>query len=187
MSQTYQHNPRPFGGPISFTIKGDRLTVDSGRKVREVQLGAVETVRMTYEPGRMGRKAYRTKVVMKDGKAFSFSSISWKSLVEAEQLTEGYRGFTHELFGAVRRANPEARFIAGKPWWLWLATTILGIACLFGMAFLIWHAIQRGFTDVALLGGLFAAIGVWQIEPMVRLNKPRTFQPEAPPPELLPA
>ena len=33
--------PPPVGGPISFTLKGDRLTVDSGRKVHEVQLGAV--------------------------------------------------------------------------------------------------------------------------------------------------
>jgi hypothetical protein len=54
------------------------------------------------------------------------------------------------------------------------------------MAILIWRAFQLGSTSVALLGGLFAVVGVWQIEPMVRLNKPRTFRPEAPPPELLP-
>ena len=35
--------PQPFGGPITFTLEGDKLTVDSGRKVHEVQLGAVET------------------------------------------------------------------------------------------------------------------------------------------------
>jgi hypothetical protein len=44
-----------------------------------------------------------------------------------------------------------------------------------------------GSTSVALLGALFALVGVWQIEPMVRLNKPRPFRPEAPPPELLPS
>ena len=187
MTQTYQHSPRPVGGPISFTLKGERLTVDSGRKVHEVQLGAIESVRLTYEPGRLGRKAYRTKVVMKDGKAFSFTSLSWRSLIEAEQLTQEYRAFVQALFEAVRRANPNARFIAGKPLWLWLSGTILGVACLLGMAFLIWQAVQRGFTDVALLGGLFAAIGAWQIVPMVRLNKPRAFRPEAPPSNLLPA
>jgi hypothetical protein len=186
MTQTYQHNPRPVGGPISFVLKGDKLTVDSGRKVHEVQLGAVETVRMTYEAGRLGQKAFRTKVVMKDGKAFSFSSVSWKSLIEAEQLTRDYRAFTQSLFEAIRRANPNARFVAGKPWWLWLSTTLIGIASLMAMAILIWRAFQLGSTSVALLGGLFAVVGVWQIEPMVRLNKPRTFRPEAPPPELLP-
>ena len=29
-------------------------------------------------------------------------------------------------------------------------------------------------------------VGIWQIEPMVRLNKPRRFDPNAPPPELMP-
>jgi hypothetical protein len=102
---------------------------------------------MTFEPGRLGRKAYRTKVVMKDGKAFSFTSLSWRSLIEAEQLTQEYRAFTQALFEAVQRANPNARFIAGKPWWLWLSTTILGVACLLGMAFLIWQAVQRSAAE----------------------------------------
>ncbi len=187
MTQTYQHSPRPVGGPISFTLKGDNLTVDSGRKIHEVQLGAVESVRMTYEAGRLGQRAFRTKVMMKDGKAFSFSSVDWKSLIQADQLTGQYRTFAHDLFKAIHRANPDARFIAGKPWWLWLSTTLIGAASLLAMAILIWRAFQLGSTSVALLGGLFAVVGVWQIEPMVRLNKPRLFRPEAPPPELLPA
>jgi hypothetical protein len=186
MTQTYQHNPRPFGGPISFTIEGDRLTVDSGRKVQEVRLGAVETVRMTFEPGRLGQKAFRTKVTLQDGKAFSFSSVSWKSLIEAEQRAAEYRAFTHDLFAAIARANPQARFVAGKPWWLWFSTTVVAVASLLAMTVLIWHALRVGSTSVALLGGLFALVGIWQIEPMVRLNKPRDFRPEAPPAGLLP-
>jgi hypothetical protein len=187
MTQTYQHNPRPVGGPISFTLDGDRLTVDSGRKVHDVRLGAVESVRMVYEPGRLGQKAFRTKVRMKDGKTFSFSSVSWKSMIEAEQLAGSYRAFTQALFQAIARANPDVRFLAGKPYWLWLSTTVLAVASLLAMAVLIWRAFQMGSARVALLGAFFALVGVWQIEPMVRLNKPRPFRPEAPPPELLPA
>lgn len=186
MTQTYHHNPRPFSGPVSFTLEGDRLTVDSGRKVHEVRLGAVESVRMTYETGRLGQKSFRTKVTMKDGKAFSFSSVSWKSLIEAEQRANEYRAFTGALFEAIAKANPEARFVAGKPWWLWVSTTLVAFASLIAMAFLIWHAVRMGATSVALLGGFFALVGVWQIEPMVRLNKPRPFRPEAPPAGLLP-
>jgi hypothetical protein len=123
---------------------------------------------------------------MKDGKTFSFSSVSWKSMIVAEELTGSYRSFTHALFTAIAEANPDVRFQAGKPFWLWLSTTLLAVASLLAMAFLIWRAFQMGSTSVALLGGLFALVGVWQIEPMVRLNKPRSFRPEAPPPELLP-
>jgi len=187
MTQTYQHNPRPVGGPISFTLNGDRLTVDSGRKVHDVQLGAVESVRMVYEPGRLGRKAFLTKVRMRDGKTFSFSSVSWRSMIEAEQLTGPYRAFTQALFEAIARANPDVRFLAGKPYWLWLSTAVLAVASLLAMAALIWRALQMGSTSVALLGAFFALVGVWQIEPMVRLNRPRSFRPEAPPSELLPS
>ncbi len=186
MAQTYTHNPRPIGGPITFTLKGDRLIVDSGRKVHEVQLGAVDSVRMTYEPGRIGQKAFRTKVIMRDGKSFTFSSLNWKSLVEAQEMTSEYRAFAQTLCEAILQANPQVRFIAGKPWWLWASTTIIAMLSLAAMAVLIWRAFQMGSTAVALLGVLFAVVGIWQIEPMIRLNKPRAFRPGDMPMELMP-
>ncbi len=183
---SYTHSPKPFGGPISFTLKGDKLTVDSGRKVHEVQLGAVDTVRMTFEPGRLAQKSFRTKVIMKDGKSFSFNSLDWKSLVEAQEMTREYRTFVQTLCEATIRANPEARFVAGKPMGLWLPTSALAVASLLAMAYLVWQAFQMGATSVALLGVLLAVVGFWQIEPMIRLNKPRPFRTEALPEELLP-
>jgi hypothetical protein len=186
MTQTYQHSPRPVGGPISFALKDDHLVVDSGRKVQEVRLGAVETVRMTYEPGRFAQKAYRTKVTLKDGKTFSLSSLDWRSLIEARELTQEYRTFACALLEAIAQANPQARFIAGKPWWSWISITAIAAACMLSMAVLIWRAVLEGATNVALMGALFALVGIWQIEPLVRLNKPRSFMPQEPPVELLP-
>jgi hypothetical protein len=186
MAQNYTHNPRPVGGPVSFALNGDRLTVDTGRKVQEVRLGAVESVRLTYEPGRVGQKAFRTKVVLKDGKSFSFTSLNWRSLIEAQELTGEYRAFTQALCGAIAAANPGARFIAGKPKWLWLATVIVAAASLLGMAYLIWQALLMGSKGVALIGALLALVGIWQIEPMVRLNKPRSFRPDEVPRDLMP-
>ncbi|WP_210484680.1 hypothetical protein [Microvirga antarctica] len=186
MSNTYEHSPRPVGGPIAFVIDGDKLIVDSGRKVSEVRLGAVDQVRITFDPGRFAQKAFRTKVLMKDGKTFTLSSLNWRGLVEAREQGPEYRAFTRTLFAAVARANPDARFLAGKPWPVWLMTSALGIASLLAMAILIWRAFQTGATNIALVGALFAVVGIWQIEPMVRLNKPRTFDPADPPKELMP-
>jgi hypothetical protein len=186
MTQTYTHCPRPVGGPISFILKGDRLIVDSGRKVHEVRLGAVETVRMTYEPGRIGQRTFRTKVTMKDGKTFTFGSLNWRSLVAAQEMTAEYRAFAHSLCEAIAKANPEVRFLAGKPWWLWAPTTVIAVLSLLLMAYLIWQALRMGSMGVALIGALLAVVGVWQVEPMVRLNKTRTFRSGAVPEDLLP-
>jgi hypothetical protein len=186
MVLTYSHAPRPVGGPVTFALDGDRLRVDSGRKVQDVRLGAVEQVRMTYEPRSFSQKAFQTQVRMKDGKSFRFSSLHWKSLVEAERLDGPYRAFTLALLEAIVASNPEARFLAGRPRWIWGATALLGGAALAGIALFVLRAVAGGHTGAALIGTAFLGLGVWQLEAMIRLNKPRRFAPDAPPAELLP-
>jgi hypothetical protein len=186
MTTSYSHAPRPVGGPVTFTLEGDRLIVDSGRKVQEVELGAVEQVRMTYEPRSFAQKAFQVRVRMRDGKTFAFSSINWKSLIEAERLDKDYRAFARTLFDAIARANPHARFLAGRPRWAWFAIAVLAAASLLAMAIFTWRALEAGATTAAAMGVFFALVGIWQLEPMVRLNKPRTFTPDEPPPDLMP-
>jgi hypothetical protein len=186
MTTSYSHAPRPVGGPVTFTLEGDRLVVDNGRKVQEVRLGAVEVVRMTYEPRSFAQKAFQTRIRMKDGKTFSFSSINWRSLIEAERLDKDYRAFARTLFDAVARANPDARFVAGRSWWVWVGTAILAAASLLAMAVFTWRALQAGAMPAAGMGVFFALVGIWQLEPLVRLNKPRSFTPDEPPPDLMP-
>jgi hypothetical protein len=186
MTTLYTHAPRPVGGPITFTLEGDRLTIASARKVHEVHLGAVELVRMTYEPRSFARKAFQTRIRTRDGKTFAFSSLSWRSLIEAESLDRDYRAFTRTLFDAIRRANPKARFVGGRPKILWLATAILAAGSFMAMVLFIWRALQGGATAAAIMGGLFLAAGIWQLEPMIRLNRPQEFSPDAPPRDLLP-
>ena len=154
MTITYEQNPRPVGGQIAFSLDGDRLTVTAGRKAGEVRLGAVDHVRISFEPGRFAQRAYRTKVVMKGGKSFMFSSLTWRSIVEAKEQGPQYRAFTRALFDAVAHANPDARFEAGKSWPVWAITSAVGLASLVAMAILIWRALQVGATEVAVLGAL---------------------------------
>jgi hypothetical protein len=186
MPHVYTHSPRPTAGPITFTLEGSKLTVDSGRKVQEVNLAAVELVRMTYEPRSFAQKAFQTRVRLTDGKVFSFSSLSWRSLIEAERLDRDYRAFTRALFEAIRRASPTARFVGGRPRILWVITAILAAGSLLAMALFIWRAFEAGYTGAMLMGAFFLAVGIWQLEPMLRLNRPQDFSPEDPPRELLP-
>lgn len=183
---TYAQNARPVGFPVTYTIKGNRLIVDQTRKISEVQLSAVEQVRLTYEPRSFARRAYRTTIRVTNGKTVSYTSISWKSMIEARAQDEEYRGFTRDLMAAVAKANPRARFIAGKPFPIWVLLTVLAFTTLVVLALFTWRAFSNGATSAALFGLAIAALGLWQLEPMVRLNKPQDFTPENPPRELLP-
>ena len=186
MTTAFSHSPRPVGGPASFEIKGDRLIVDSRGKVREVRLDAVAEVRLTCEARSLGHHASQTRIKLKDGKTFSFSSLDWKSMVRAERVDRDYRAFARTLFDAVARANPQARFVAGRPRIIWLATAALGVVSLAAMGVFIWRTLQYGATGAAIMGVALVLAGIWQIEPIVRLNRPRRFTPDEPPSDLMP-
>lgn len=186
MSHRYSHAPRPTSGPISFKLEGQALTVDSGRKVDVVQLGAVEQVRLTYEPRSFARRTYQTKVRMRDGKTFKFSSLNHQSMIHVTSQGPGYGAFGRALIRAIAGANPQARLVAGRPAWVWGITVLLTAACLVGVAFFVWRALQADAPGAALVGALLGLVGLWQLEPMVRLNRPRTFAAEDPPGDLLP-
>ncbi len=182
----YRQNPRPIGFEVSFRLAGDRLVVDTGRREMEIRLGAVEQVRLTYEPRSMAQGAYQTKLRTRDGTTVKLTSVSWKSMMDVRRQDAEYGTFVRSLLAAVAAASPGARFVAGKPRLQWLALAALTAVSLVALAFFVWRALSAGAVTVALVGAGIAAIGIWQLEPMVRLNRPREFAPQEAPRALLP-
>ena len=115
MTTAYSHTPRPIGGAISFELREDRLTVDVGRKAVEIPLASVEEVRMTYEPRNLAQKAFRTRLRLKGGRSFSFTSVDWKSRIDSRSQDGTTAPSRATLLDAVARADPQARFVAGRP------------------------------------------------------------------------
>jgi hypothetical protein len=171
----YRQNPRPVGFEVVYKLADDRLTVDTGRRIDHIPLSAVEQLRLTYEPQSLGRGALRAKIRLKDGRSISFSSLSWKSMIEAKSLRAEYGIFLHALIARIAQANPNARFVAGQPLLRWIAIVVVTAALLTAVVSFAWRAAMSGTAAAALLGIGVAAVGIWQLEPMVRLNRPRRF------------
>ena len=183
---TYRYGPKPAAPPVTLTLTPTTLVVDSGRRVDNVRLNAVEHVRLTYAPRSFGQNAYRTKLTLSDGKTVVFASVNWKSMVEAERQDEVYTPFLRGVLLAVARANPKARFLSGKPSAAWLATVVLGGGTLAAILLLIGRALQAGSYGAAGIGAVVGIIGIVQIGPMLWLNRPGSFDPRRPPEHLLP-
>jgi hypothetical protein len=183
---TYRYGPKPAAPPVALTLTPATLVVDSGRRVDNVRLGAVEQVRLTYAPRSFGQNAYRTKLTLSNGKTVVFASVNWKSMVEAERQDEVYTPFLRAVLLAVAGANPKARFLAGKPSTAWFATGVLGAGTLAAILLLIARALQAGSYGAAAIGALIGIVGIVQIGPMLWLNRPGSFDPRRPPEHLLP-
>jgi hypothetical protein len=182
---TYAQNARPVGFPVSYRLDGQTLVVDSTRKVQNIDLALVREVRMTFEPKSFAMKVFRTRLELEGGRNVSFTSISWAGMVQARRQDAQYAAFVRALLTAICKASPGARFVAGRSFIGWLALAVLAFGTVIALALFTWRAFQSGAAGAALMGLAIGGFGIWQLEPMVRLNKPRTFTPDAPPADLL--
>ncbi|SFD15768.1 hypothetical protein SAMN05428997_11967 [Bosea sp. CRIB-10] len=182
----WRQRPRPIGFEIAYRLKGDVLEIDSTRKVDQVRLSAVEQVRFIYAPSNVSAKGFRTQLRLSDGKSITFGNLSWRSLTDMERDDARYHAFVAALSAAITRANPRARFLAGKPYLLWLALTLAGGGAMVMLTFFSLRALQQGAPTAAGLGLVLAAASFWQVWPMIRLNRPRDLAAGEVPDDLVP-
>lgn len=168
----WRQRPKPIGFEISYRIEGDALVIDSTRKIDRVALGAVEQVRFIYAPSNVTSKAYRTQLRLSDGKSITFGNLSWRSLTDIERDDARYHAFVTALSAAIATANPRARFVAGKPHFMWLALALVGGLSLLMLGYFSLRAFQQGATAAGFLGIGLAVASFWQVWPMVTLNRP---------------
>ena len=183
---SWRQRPKPIGFEIAYRLDGDVLEIDSTRKIDRVRLSAVEQVRFLYAPSNVTAKSYRTQLRLSDGKSITFGNLSWRSLTDIDRDDARYHAFVTALSAAIARANPRARFVAGKPFPLWLALAIVGGLSLVMLAFFSLSAFRQGASTAGWLGIALGAVSFWQVWPMVRLNRPRELSTGEVPQELVP-
>jgi len=182
----YVHNPRPVGLPVAFAIKGRKLVVDRMGQATEIPLAEIAEMRVSYEPRSFAQNQLRTRLRLASGLSITLSSVSFRSVVFADRQDAEYGAFVRTLAKAIAKANPDARFNAGRPYLLWLAMSGSAALLMGAIVLFIVYALSAGETIAAALGAFIAGLGIWQLEPLIRLNRPMPFSPENPPAALVP-
>lgn len=181
----YLHAPRPASMPVSFRLRGNRLIVERLGSEQAIPLSQITEVRLTYEPRSFAQKLYRTRLRLASGGSLSLHSVNFRSMVFADRQEEAYAAFVNALLPAIARANPQARFMAGRTPFVWGALIVTTIAIFLAIAFFIIFALSEGEAAAIAIGLFIGAAGLWQMLPIVRLNRPRDFRPQDPPAELM--
>lgn len=183
---SWRQRPKPVGFEIAYKLDGDTLEVDRTRRVDSIRLSAVEQVRFVYAPGNISSKGYKTQLRLSDGRTVTFGNLSWRSLTDLDRDDPRYRRFVTALSAAIARANPRARFVAGRPRPIWLGVAALGALSLLMLAAFTLRAFQQGANSAGLLGILLIAASFWQVWPLVSLNRPRELATGEVPDSLVP-
>lgn len=183
---SWRQRPRPVGFEIAYTLDGDTLEIDTTRKVDRVRLAAVEQVRFVYAPSNVSSKGFKTQLRLSNGKSITFGNLSWRSLTDMDRDDARYHAFVSALTAAIAKANPRARFVAGKPFAFWLALAAVSALSLLMLVFFTSRAFLQGANTSGLLGLVLTAASFWQVRPMVMLNRPRELASGEVPDDLVP-
>jgi hypothetical protein len=183
---SYRQKPRPIGFEMAYRLEDDVLVVNATRSVSRIPLSAVAEVRFLFKPGNIAATGYLVRLTMKDGRRITFGDTSWRSLVEVERGGARYVRFVAELAARIARANPQARFVAGKPPVVWAAYAAVGVVAVGFMLLFAWRALNAEASGAAwLVLGLFA-VAMLQLYPLITLNRPRSLGLGEVPADLMP-
>jgi hypothetical protein len=170
--------PTIFSAERSFRLGPDALEWKDGRHDGRAVYADVSRVNLSVLPI-LGQEAQRRCALRSRpvGKIV-LSSASYKALGVIEDRSASYIPFVRELTTRIAAANPQAIFIAGQPWGLWLFWLILLIASavilLCGIILGVMGQFPPAATAVFGILALFLPLG-WRI---VRHDHPRPFDPK---------
>ncbi len=182
----YSHRAKPYAQEAEFTLFGDHLHVDQGRRSGDFPYRDIVLIRLVYRPRNTTNEGYLAKLYRRDKHTVSLTNLSWKSLVDMERQDEPYRRFVGRLIGEVHAANPGVLLQAGMPRWLHLATAAAGLLAIAALAIVTGQAVLNGTLPVAMITGALTAYLAWWTVRYLGRNRPRGFTVDRIPEDVLP-
>jgi hypothetical protein len=146
----------------------------------------IAQVRLSFRPMSMQARRFRADIKSTGGRRISILSTTWQTASLMSPQDHGYRTFITELHRRMAAAGSKAALIGGIGPTAYVAALAMVTLLAIAMAGLLVRAIAIGeWYGVLFLVG-FAALFSWQIGGFIRRNRPRTYDFDRPPEELLP-
>jgi hypothetical protein len=147
----------------------------------------IRLVRLTYEPLQLDDARHRCELRLKTGEKALIYSSHFQSAADSENRASTYVPLVRELVARVAAANPACRFWSGKSRWVYWMQSILILALLLALVFVLGYFSGFKMSDL-LLAKLVVVIGFIPIAILYAVkNWPRQFKPPAIPAEAMPA
>ena len=146
----------------------------------------IAQVRLSFRPMSMQARRFRADIKSTGGRRLSILSTTWQTASLMSPQDHGYRTFITELHRRMAATGSKAALIGGIGPTAYVAALAMVTLLAIAMAGLLVRAIAivEWYGVLFLVG--FAALFSWQIGGFIRRNRPRTYDFDRPPEELLP-
>jgi hypothetical protein len=183
---TYRYRPRMMGADFAFHLEPDALAWDIGRRDGRLAYRDIARLRLGYRPANLGGHRFTAEIWSRQGAKLDIASISRRSLFDYQNLAPQYRAFIVELARRIAASGAACRCDAGFPPWRWWPAFFVAAATLVAAVYVSLRVLIAGdFTAGAVLAFL-GLVFLWQIGSMIVRNRPRVFDPNSIPADVLP-
>jgi hypothetical protein len=183
---TYSYRPSLLGAPREFAMGERGLLWRAGPYSGEVPYHQVRRIRMSFRPMTIQTYRFITEIWPKAGPKLEIASTSWRGMIQQERHDAPYAAFVTELNRRIGAGKGETLFVSGtNPIQYWIGLAVFLVVLLAVSALLVKALIAWSLVPAMVVGGLLALF-LLQTGGYFRRNRPRRYQPDAIPPEVLP-
>jgi hypothetical protein len=183
---SYRYRPSLLGAPCEFRLDAGGLDWSVGRKTGRVAWRDVTRVRLSFRPANLQTHRFATEIWAAGAPKLVIMSTSWKSMVLQERLDRAYVAFVSEIHRHLARAGTRARFDLGtNPIQYWPGLAVF-VVILLALATLMVRALRQQAVGGALFIAVFFGLFLWYGGDYFRRNRPRSYDVNALPADLMP-
>ena len=163
-----------------------RLAWELGRRNGRLAYRDIARLRLGYRPANLAGSRFIAESWSRAGMKMEIASISQRSLFDYQNLAPEYRAFIIELARRIAASGGKCRCDAGFPPWRWWPALFVAVATLTAAIYVSVRALIAGAVTASAVIAALGLFFLWQIGSMVVRNRPRTYDPNSPPGDVLP-
>lgn len=185
MDTTYTVRRNVLENPRHWTLDATGLGWDDGKTKGHFDFGEIAAIRLEWGGTRYDTARHLCSVIRFNGWTEQIVSTEYVGLADFTDRKHDYVPFVKALVAATAAANPKCRFIAGSSaakYWVNVAALVFSLVVIAAAALLIGIP----FTAVIIAKGVVIAFLLPLAISWVKRNRPRVFDPQAIPAEVLP-
>ncbi|WP_406677223.1 hypothetical protein [Rhodopseudomonas infernalis] len=175
-----------IGAAQQFELTDDGLLWRVGPKSGLWPYASIKQVRLSFRPVSMQSQRYRADLEDNNGARVRILSTTWQTVALMAPQNDAYRAFILELHRRMLAAGSRAELIGGLRPAIHTAALVIVALVAAAMTGLLARAVATGSWPGALFIAGFAALFGWQIGGFIRRNRPRRYDFDDVPKDLLP-
>ncbi|YCM42890.1 hypothetical protein V2O64_16400 [Verrucomicrobiaceae bacterium 227] len=169
-----------------YRILGDQLQVEEEGRLQNLPLSDITGIRCRFFPTRFQLDRYEIIITFSTGLNLKIGNQLFRGIADFEDRSPAFRSFVIALHQARMKVAPPCRFFAGiTPLSFWLSTLIISSIVILLVALIL--IFPSSFSGVILVKLAIFIVMIPIAINWFRKNKPREYQGNAIPPDVLPS